>query len=467
MIVHKPVIVFVLSLVLTGFSACSPRALHEAEEVVRTADSLRAAGQMYGIDTGDSATLAQAYETLKPFAHFPSSFCTSFTHACYHYGRLLREKDNPVAAMECFISASHAHTRDYHILGRVYSNMGDICHLAGEYPFSYDMFARAADMFLRNGDTLTYYYALNEMAYELAEQGKRGETLELIDEIPDAYNSIEIVDLSNLAKITLYSNIEEYDSVLLLSSKIHSNYSQVYSITAYSFWALNMYDSALVYARNVLESSSASEQDKYNMLYIVLNYDSTLQNEEIIALSACRSDIETDILIPRHNKWAMAVQLLEQDLNKGPDLLKWILSALIIIGSIGTFLFAYRWRIRKRHMYNQISALANEKADNRTESIKNYIDVKDFRQTLHWGDYSKMKSDVDLYMGGLATKLEKYNLNEVQVRFCVLTMLDMPLRKIAKEIYYSYPSATKTLKKRISDKLGTTPPQLKEFLLHL
>ena len=96
--------------------ACTPQAVREAQDVVAQADSLWSAGQMYGREAGDSATLAQAYETLN---NIPSSLSpqlsTTFAHACYHYGRLLRERENPAAAMEAFIHATHSRTHDYHI----------------------------------------------------------------------------------------------------------------------------------------------------------------------------------------------------------------------------------------------------------------------------------------------------------------------------------------------------------------
>ena len=141
-----------MTVIVAGIiAACTPRSVREAQHVVQQADSLWAEGKMYGIDAGDSVTLAQAYETLQEHSAFsrqlsevcPFVHCTSllrtYSHACYHYGKLLRAKDNPVAAMQVFIAATHSHTRDYHILGRVYSNMGSICHLAGEYSLSYDM----------------------------------------------------------------------------------------------------------------------------------------------------------------------------------------------------------------------------------------------------------------------------------------------------------------------------------------
>ena len=117
-----------LAFLAVFLGSCSSRAIHEAEAVVAQADSLWQAGLMYGIDAGDSLSLAQAYKTLSayqflsPFAFHPSS---SFTHACYHYGKLLRAKDDPENAMRCFINATHSRTHDYHILGRVYSKISN------------------------------------------------------------------------------------------------------------------------------------------------------------------------------------------------------------------------------------------------------------------------------------------------------------------------------------------------------
>ena len=169
--------------------ACSPREVRTAQAVVRTAASLWQEGKMYD----DSLSLAQAYETLSSFNNplfstLNAHFSTDYAHACYHYGRLLRQKDDPVTAMQVFINATHSRTRDYHILGRIYSNMGDLCHLANEFQLAYDMYERSADSYLHNGDTLLYYFDLNNMAFELAEEGKKEETLALLDSITNCCN---------------------------------------------------------------------------------------------------------------------------------------------------------------------------------------------------------------------------------------------------------------------------------------
>ena len=91
--------VYILLIACIAILSCSPRAVQEAREVVARADSLRAEGQMYA----DSARLAQTYETLDAIP-FPLreglGLGSLYAHACYHYGRLLREKDNPVEAMQ-------------------------------------------------------------------------------------------------------------------------------------------------------------------------------------------------------------------------------------------------------------------------------------------------------------------------------------------------------------------------------
>ena len=80
-------IVFALLAGMVG-QGCSSRAIHEAEAVVAQADSLWQAGLMYGIDAGDSLTLAQAYKTLGdiplPFGE-GLGLGPPYAHSCYHY----------------------------------------------------------------------------------------------------------------------------------------------------------------------------------------------------------------------------------------------------------------------------------------------------------------------------------------------------------------------------------------------
>ena len=128
----------VLTLAALLLSGCKSRAVEEAREVIAVADSLRAVGQGYT----DSVAIAETYNTLEKWQYL---YPTDYARACYYYGRLLRNNDDPVAAMQVFINATHSHTRDFHILGRVYANVANMCRIENAHELSYKMYECSAD----------------------------------------------------------------------------------------------------------------------------------------------------------------------------------------------------------------------------------------------------------------------------------------------------------------------------------
>lgn len=445
------------------FLACSlvacTSSIREAQTIVTQADNLWLSGQMYS----DSATLARAYETLDTWQWVKPD---EYAHACYHYGKLLRTKDNPMEAMQAFINATHSRTHDYHILGRVYNNMGDICHLAGEYALSYDMFEQSSKMYWINGDTLLYYYCLNDMAFELAEQGKKDSVLLLVNEIEGSCSNEQILLKILETKAVVCKKIGQYDSVLFYTSclLLRECYEPaIIQLRAQAYSFLGEKDSAVHYANYAL-SVSNNIFDVNGALYILTHDDEKKDIQAIRKISADRSDVQKCIEI-NQGKLSQAVQLLEQDINRKPNL-TW-LYAIIITCMLTGGMFYWRYRIRRRQMHTQIKQICEKQTDNIMHSIRQHIDKSDINQTLHWKDYSAMKTDADLYMGNIVSKLETEKLNETEIRFCILTMLKFSHSQIAETIHYGYPSGIKTLKKRISVKLGTTPPQLRDILLHM
>ena len=485
-------IVFLLLVGMVG-QGCSSRALHEAEAVVSQADSLWQAGLMYGIDAGDSLTLAQAYETL---GDIPLPFRTllglgssdSYAHACYHYGKLLRAKDHPAEAMQAFINATHSRTHDYHILGRVYSNMGSICHLAGEFPLSYDMYEKSAEMNLRNGDSLLYFYNLNNMAYELAEQGKKEETMALLNRISVDCNDNNALSWNNLIKAELYKNLKQYDSALYYANTL--DYNSYYESTKLiirmqSYLMMSSQDSAVYYAKQVL-SISTDLFDRNNALYVLTNEDEAQEKSDIRRTASERSDIQK-LLEIRQGKLSQAVQLLEQDLAKTPDL-RWLYAVIATIIVIGSCLLLYIHRKRNQHklLSQQVDDLTNqtiaiqEKNEELTQSYSNnYNQIKEdidhkctllhdsekIKRTLAWKNYHTMCTIVDKQFYMLASKLQsKQLLNETEIRLCILTLLDCGYDQMA-ELLYRSPSSMGTLKIRVAKKLGTTSKNLRLYLI--
>ena len=496
---HLKILFLAFSAVFLG--SCSSRAIHEAEAVVAQADSLWQEGKMYGIDEGDSATLAQAYETLQKHSVFSSqfsevfpfvqrtSFLRTYAHACYHYGRLLRAKDDPENAMRCFINATHTRTPDNHILGRVYSNIGDMCHLAGEYRLSYEMFEKSANMFLQDGDTLSYYYCLNDMAYELAEQGKKEETMALLNTIPVIDEDLS--SLTNFTKAELYMKIGHYDSAIYYAhsariSEISSIGASLILAQSYSF--LEIEDSAVYYA-NFIIGHSNSLSSINNALYILSNDDKTKDIDAVRQASADRSDTQKLITI-RQGKLSQAVQLLEQDLAKTPDL-RWLYAVIVTIIVIGSCLSLYVRKKRNQHklLSQQVDDLnkINDSVKQRHEHIqKEYTEYKDNLLTqieqnyavltqspniftdIHWKDYNALCQIINDNFGMLAAKLQGiYHLSEKEIRLCILVLLEITNSKLmAEKLYYSE-SGIRNLKNRTAKKLGTNSVKMRNALLKL
>ena len=467
---------FILLLVGIALFSCAPKALREAEKVVAQADSLRAEGCVYS----DSVELAQAYETLGQWQWF---YADEYAHACYHYGRILREKEHPVEAMECFINATHSRTHDYQILGRVYNNIGDICHLAGEYALSYNMFEQSSEMYRKNGDTLLYYYCLNDMAYELAEQGKKKEAFCIISQIEESCTDAEVISKILETKAEAYLYAHQYDSILYYTDLLCSNNSigsNIFLLRAKAFTFLEQKDSAVYYANYVL-SISDELFNKNSALYILTQDDESKEKQDIRLTSAERSDVQKLIEI-RQGKLSQAVQLLEQDLHRKPNLtwLYAICATLIIVGLV-VFIYVHKKRRQRALLSQQVNALeeqheqivqehseyTNKLMAQVAETCTLLSQSPHLSKDLCWNDFESMCHFVDQQLFMIASKLrQKQMLNETEVRVCILVLLGLSRKQISETLPYSLNSVGK-LKDHTAKLLGTTGKNLHDFLLNM
>lgn len=474
-------------------AACAPRGVDEACCVVAEADSLWQAGQTYD----DSLRLAQAYETLSPFNNpllstFHPKRSTDYAHACYHYGRLLRRADDPVAAMQVFISGTHSGTDDHHILGRIYSNMGDLCHMAKDFQQSYDMYELSANYFMQNGDTLLYYYGLNNMAYELASAGLKDSCLSLLYTIEKSdTNDSGLKTYCRLSRAEVYLRNSQYDSTIYYAREC-LKYQPIFPAAiiqlaqAYSF--LGIKDSAVFYAQNTL-SLSNELFDKNSAMYILTHNDDSKNREDVRKISADRSDIHKLIEIQQGNL-SQAVQLLDQDLHRKPDW-RWLYAILVTLVLGGLGILSYRSKKRKQHklLSQQINDMkemqfdAKERFEHTVEQHNQYqknlkaqieqncaliSQSENFPNNLLWKDYDKMCEIVNVNYGMLATKLQKeYALSQKEIRLCVLVLHGVQSGKQMSELLFYAESGIRNLKNRTAKKIGTNSINLRDYLIQI
>ena len=482
---HLKILLLAFSTVF--FGSCSSRAIHEAEAVVAQADSLWQAGLMYGIDAGDSLTLAQAYKTLGdiPLPYREGlGLGSPYSHACYHYGKLLRAKDHPAEAMQAFINATHSRTRDYHILGRVYSNMGDLCHLAGDFQLSYDMFEKSANCFLEDKDTLSYYFLLNDMAYELAEQGKK-ESFSLINRVDSICKNQDLLAKLLETKAVFYRETGQYDSTIFYADKSYelgNLDNTILLLKAQAYDNLGKKDSAIRYAQIIMDCPSASFQNKFNALYIVKHCDSTLCVEEIEELYSQREDIRYYEYEPLREKWILSTQLLQQDLTRKPDW-RWLyLLIAVALFVCSSLVLIHLWRKRKLHQQiseeieirqSHVNTLSLRQEEHRRQLLEgveticaNINESENWKKELCWNNYSQMCEMVNLRIYGFVTCLSPFCLSEKEVRLCILILLKAGTEKMVDSIPYAKSGLGK-FKLTTARKLGTTTREMRNFLLNL
>ena len=469
----------------------------EACAVLRTADSLRAQGVLMD----DSIALARAVTAL---GSHQRSHADDYVRTCYYYGRLLRKRNNQTAAMQTFINAIHTETTRHDIKGRVYSNIGSLCQKSSEFDLSYQMYEKSAEQFLTAKDTTMYYFALNAMAYELAEQKKKTETCALLGQIEQECTSTEVLTKIWETKARMYMHTEQYDSVIHCVNILHKNsytYAVTYVLKAQAFWELGQNDSALYYARRVMQMPDASDADKYNMLYITSNNDPSIDKQEVLKQTSERADINNYNIKPEKKQLAVAVMLLRQDMDRKPYFVDHIYLLLILFIFVAGGLVAVII-VKKKHTKSikdiekqrlqlkedqQIIISQNSRIKEKSERLKNEYNehingiIQELEQNINalmqsenwqketeWDNYDRFCETVNRNFFMIANKLKaKKVLCEKEIRFCILVMTGcFNSRQIASLICYAE-SGIRNYKQHIAKKLGIKSKDLRTYLLSL
>lgn len=465
--------VLLMALLLAG---CNTRALREAERTLAMADSLRAEGTAYT----DSVRLAETVDALQSHQRWHPA---AWAKANYYYGRLLYDSGNYVASMASFIRASHAHARDKVLLGRVYSNMAYMCREKGEHALAYEVYNTSADIFLRAGDSIRYFYALDNMSFELAAL-KDSAVFCLLDSI-DAQCHDTGVRMKTLEIRTIaFDRFHQYDSVLVYAHRLQSNDHTDpigYMLRARAFEHLGHLDSALFYAQKVVENSS-NKAAKYNALYILSHYDSTLNTSDILSLTSDRADLGVSVETEQINL-AQAVQLLQQDRERKPNR-SWVYVGILVMIVVALVIIALLI-MRRQHLQMQSVVQELQKiqsTDNNTKpvsAINGEQLLQDFceqikslgiEKALHWDDYQQMCKEVDMYLYGFVRKLKqqppKATLCETDVRLCILTLLQFSMKEMSAYLHRSL-NSIKNLKQVAAHKLGVSSAELYPLLKSL
>ena len=467
---RRIVIVLLMMAVYAGGTGCTPKHVREARQVLTEADSLRLKG-IFMTSPDDSLRIAEATKTLLPWRFV---YAADYAKACFHYGRTLRAKGHYPEAMQCFLNVIHSRSRDCIIKGRAYSNIADLCQLEGNYDLAYDMHVISADCFKNGGNMQAYYYAINNMALQRAFQKDKPRTYELLSVIEKECTDKVVLTKILETKAIACRYVGENDSALAYAQELQTQGNREptgYMIKAQAYSRLGIADSALFYAKYIMENSP-NMMDKYNALYILANRDKSISNDSILKLTSLRADIGKEHTL-RQESVSHAVELLQQDMKPN---YKWVYGAVVTLIITGVIILIVLSVTKKRRAakHAQLEQVQQQiemhhqdiyqQLEQECKILRNQTQEQ-LTATLQWKNYDNMCSYVDARFYGLVSKLRlNYTtLSEQNIRLCVLLFLNIPKQNMAALLYCS-PNSIGKLKERTAEKMGTHSAQLYDFL---
>lgn len=376
----------------------------------------------------------------------------------YQNGKALREEGKQEEAMQAFIEAAHSGTEDETLLGRVYSNMANMCRQANDHETAYEVYGMSAEHFRKTNDTLAYAYALNNMAWEQAVMGEKEEAYMLIDSAVRIYPYSPLIEKVIETKSAACLFRQEYDSVLYYTNGADNDYLLMLRAQAFSF--LQIDDSAMLYAQQLLpRMTNLFYLD--DLYYILTHNDTKADTETLRVLASERADVQNAIK-ERHGELTKAVQLLKQDLSKKEQATSWKALLLWVIG-IGLLIWGAIMVYKQRTLQKEKSNFEQARRKEFAQNIRQLQEVKDVRHELAWDDFAALCLQIDKRFHGLASRLQEQRLNEQDIRICILVLIGLSHKEIADMLNCS-PKSIGKQKDLTAHKLGVSGGQLQTKL---
>ena len=376
----------------------------------------------------------------------------------YEQGKTLREEGKQVEAMQAFIEAAHSGTDDEVLLGRIWSNMANMCRQANDHSTAFEVYTLSAEHFRKAADTLAYAYALNNMAWEQATMGNKEAAIELVDSAVRCYPRPPLTDKIIETKAAAYLFRKEYDSVLVYTTPPANDYLLTLRAQACSY--LQMDDSATYYAQLLLpQTTNLFALD--DLYYILTHNDSSADKETLRSFASLRADTQNAIK-ERHGELTKAVEILKQDLAPQEKTKPWKIFLLVVLG-FGLLVWAALVTKKQHRLHTQKSQFEQTRRFELEQNIRHLQETKDLRQELQWTDFQSFCTQIDKRFNAFAAKLSAQGLNEQDIRICVLVLIGLSHKETAEMLNCS-PKSIGKLKDLTARKLGVSGGQLQDKL---
>lgn len=436
----------------------------EAKMVIAEADSLLAKGEIMQ----DTAVLTEVINTLdNPVGRVIAK--DELAEAYYLMGRNMDDYCHDfAAAADYYIEADRLQTTDLVLRGRINSCMGFLCKQDSCFTEALEFYLRSSCAFKESGNE--WYYAHNllnvaEQYVNLRKYAKADSVLDIAKgyEIDSAYFA-RMVDVRTLA---LY-NQQLYDSALVRFLRIKDTPRPIearcysYMKIMHCYECLNKLDSAVCYAKYIVNNSNNSSYRSNAYFYLMTN--AKLHND-INNLSLCshaREDEDRDL---QHvsESYAQASDKLKIYLeNLHPHRKLYIIivcSALVVV-----VLFWIIYVLIKRHR------CALQKRDEEKQARRDLLARRIYDHSVYftsWQDYKKLRESANSHFNNMCYQLEDtYHLSEQEIKICLMVLLEYTNKQMA-EILLVQPNTISKAKNKIAKQLNTSSAELRTSLIDI
>ena len=264
------------------------------------------------------------------------------------------------------------------MLGRIWSNMANMCRQANNHPTAYRVYTISAEHFAASGDTLAYAYALNNMAWEQAAMAHKDSALTLIAKAVQTYPQEPLLEKVRESRAAACLFAKEYDSVLIHTMPPANDY--LLTLRAQAFSYLQMDDSASYYAQLLLPQTTNlfALDDLYDIL---THNDNTSDKERIRELSSQRADVQKAIK-ERHGELVKAVEILKQDLAPQEKTTPWKIILLVVLG-VGLLAWAALVAKKQHRLHIQKSQFEQTRRFELEQNIRHLQEAEDLRSEFN------------------------------------------------------------------------------------
>lgn len=475
-----------LTLLLGKFVAC--QSWHDAKAVIAEVDSLLAKS----VIMRDTAALTRAIEALdKPITRKLAR--EELVKAYYLMGRNLDDYHHNFAdAADYYIAADRLKTKDLILRGRINSCMGYLCKQDSCFEEALIFYERANEAFAESGNEQRYANGLLSIAecqISLHQYAMADSLLHVAEEyhIDSAYYA-RMIETRGM----YYYEIQKYDSALVYLESIKDfsrsvedkcfNAHQI--LQCYS--RVNKIDMALFYAEYIVRYSQhvGLQSNAYYILmkiaefsndvnklaeYSYLREDKDRKNRCYMeSYASATTKLTTYIANPEPFRYwkitifvcfvvivsAISVIIVHRKRNKEIAIQKAIVEAEL-----------HKWQeqMREKLAIEEANVAAKRKiiSDIVMMHSENFLPNKEI-----WKDEQELYRLANSSFGFIIYRLhETYrNLNNREVKICLMVLLDFPNKKIA-DIACCSEDSVSTIKQRLAKKLYTSPRELRVFLM--